>query len=404
MKITILRRTFLSLLVLAILNGCQDASDDQPAPLTPDEVAASASDAGDTSIDIEGTVVPTTVVSLSFATPGAVEAVLVDEGESVQAGQALARLGDRQQATSLVAASELELLAAQRDLQALREDHAAVRNQSFLALVGARQDADEAKRLLATLTGEQLEIAITAAEAQLVLAEDDLDAAQDVFADVEDDDETDPVRAGLQLRLAEARRAHDEATRLLDDLQGDGYAFRLAQAQDGLQATEDALALAEARYEELATGPEPGSLALAEARVAAAESALAAAQAGLARYELRAPMAGTVVALDLRPGEQAVVGRPVVQMADLSEWLVETLDLTEIDVVAIDPAQPVRVTADALPEVSMTGTVLSIAAVPRDVRGDVTYVARIKLDAVDPRLRWGMTVLVTFPLSNAADS
>jgi HlyD family secretion protein len=83
-------------------------------------------------------------------------------------------------------------------------------------------------------------------------------------------------------------------------------------------------------------------------------------------------------------------------VADLSAWIVETLDLTEIDVVSIDPAKSVLVTADALPDVTMTGTVLSVADVPRDVRGDVTYVARVSLDTIDPRLRWGMTVLVEF--------
>jgi len=64
--------------------------------------------------------------------------------------------------------------------------------------------------------------------------------------------------------------------------------------------------------------------------------------------------------------------------------------------VSIDPDQSVRVTADALPDVTMTGTILSVSDFPRDVRGDVTYVARIRLDSTDPRLRWGMTVLVEF--------
>jgi hypothetical protein len=29
-------------------------------------------------------------------------------------------------------------------------------------------------------------------------------------------------------------------------------------------------------------------------------------------------------------------------------------------------------------------------------RGDVTYTARIRLDNIDPRLRWGMTVATVF--------
>jgi hypothetical protein len=38
----------------------------------------------------------------------------------------------------------------------------------------------------------------------------------------------------------------------------------------------------------------------------------------------------------------------------------------------------------------------SIADVFEERLGDITYAVRIKLDETDPRLRWGMTVEVTF--------
>jgi hypothetical protein len=54
------------------------------------------------------------------------------------------------------------------------------------------------------------------------------------------------------------------------------------------------------------------------------------------------------------------------------------------------------VVADALPDVKFTGRVSSISDFYREMRGDITYVSRIKLDQADARLRWGMTVMATF--------
>jgi hypothetical protein len=58
--------------------------------------------------------------------------------------------------------------------------------------------------------------------------------------------------------------------------------------------------------------------------------------------------------------------------------------------------QGVTVVPDALPGVTLTGTVESISDVFEEKRGDITYTASILLDGIDPRLRWGMTVVITF--------
>lgn len=396
MKTIIIQRTILTIFSLIILTGCQDESEEGTEPVSPDDLMASAVTESEASIVIEGNIVPKSVVNLSFAIPGTVQELSVNDGDPVAKGQLMASLADRHQAEAAVAASELELLMAQQDLQTLRDNHSTFLAEAFLLLTSNRQEVEDAKELLDSLTGERVKIDVDAAEAQLILATESLEAAEEDFAEVEDEDEDDPARARLQLRFAEARRNYDEVVRLLDDLQGEGYAFRSQQAEDMLQSALDHLALAEERFNELSLGPDPDALALAEARVTASKARLAASQDGLAQYELRAPMAGTVVGLTVNAGEQVAAGQPVGQVVDMSVWIVETMDLTEFDVVSIDATQTVLVTADALPDLTMAGTLLSIADSPKAVRGDVTYVARIRLDTSDPRLRWGMTVLVEF--------
>jgi hypothetical protein len=74
----------------------------------------------------------------------------------------------------------------------------------------------------------------------------------------------------------------------------------------------------------------------------------------------------------------------------------ETDDLTEIEVVKVAVGQNVSVVPDAIPDLEVTGTVDQISDVFEEKRGDITYTAKILLNEVDPRLRWGMTVVITF--------
>jgi len=86
----------------------------------------------------------------------------------------------------------------------------------------------------------------------------------------------------------------------------------------------------------------------------------------------------------------------VATVADFSQWFVETDNLTEIEVVEVSVAQAVTIVPDALPDVELTGSVDSIADYFEEKRGDITYTARILVDDIEPLLRWGMTVVVTF--------
>lgn len=122
----------------------------------------------------------------------------------------------------------------------------------------------------------------------------------------------------------------------------------------------------------------------------------AALRAILANAELRAPHAGVITNLDLKIGEFAASGSPVVTVADTSKWLVKTSDLTEIDVVNIEEGQPVTVKLDAMPGMEFKGNVLSISQEYSENQGDVVYEVTILLTDTEPSMRWGMTAVVTF--------
>jgi HlyD family secretion protein len=106
---------------------------------------------------------------------------------------------------------------------------------------------------------------------------------------------------------------------------------------------------------------------------------------------LKAPFAGTVAKLDLKVGEQVLPGQPAIQLGDFSQWILETDDLTEIDVPKVQVGDEVRVTFDALPDLELTGVVDFISGIDEEKFGDVTYTTKIRMTESDPRLRWGMT-------------
>ncbi len=122
----------------------------------------------------------------------------------------------------------------------------------------------------------------------------------------------------------------------------------------------------------------------------------AGARAALANAEVRAPYAGVLTNLDLKVGEFVSAGEPVVTIADTSQWVVKTTDLTEIDVVNLSEGEQVSVTFDALPNVEFKGNVLTIGQNYSENQGDVVYEATILLTDASPAMRWGMTAEVKF--------
>jgi multidrug resistance efflux pump len=122
----------------------------------------------------------------------------------------------------------------------------------------------------------------------------------------------------------------------------------------------------------------------------------AGARAVLANAEVRAPFPGVITDLNLKVGEFAASGQPVITLADNSQWVVKTTDLTEIDVVNIKEGQSATVTLDALPGVELKGNVFSISQSFSENQGDVVYEVTILLTDADPAMRWGMTAVVKF--------
>jgi RND family efflux transporter MFP subunit len=130
-----------------------------------------------------------------------------------------------------------------------------------------------------------------------------------------------------------------------------------------------------------------------EARLQAAQANLDAAKYELAQGTLLAPFSGAVADINIQPGEFAQTGQVVITLADTAHMQIETTDLSERDVPAVQIGQTANVHIKAL-DVTVTGKVIQISPISETVGGDVVYPVTIELSEQPAGLLWGMSAEV----------
>ena len=129
---------------------------------------------------------------------------------------------------------------------------------------------------------------------------------------------------------------------------------------------------------------------IADTRVVQAQAALEVAQAKLAQGTLVAPFDGTVVSINVVPGEMAAPQKPVLVIADLSHLQVATTNLSEREIAGVQVGQTATTRLKAFTQ-DLTGKVISIAPQSTQYNGDTVFKVTIALDHEVPGLMWGMT-------------
>lgn len=420
--------------VLAILGGlistvaCQGGGQvSQRAKAVPTLGAVKASG----QVVANAKVVPVQSAALSSPAGGIVAEILVREGERVQAGQVLLRFQSSRQ-TASVAQAEADLRRAQARLNELKTGPRPQEVQASKASVdlaqaqlaklrqGARpEDVAAAEAALAAAQAEQQRVRegtppeqIASALAEMDNAAAALQQAQAAYDQVAWRPDIGALPQALQLK--QATNNYNAAKARYDQLVKGPTAASLAKAQAEVQraeaelkkvkapataadiaAAEAEVRRAQAQFDLLNAGSRPETVAVGEAEVAAAEAALRQAKAALGDLELRAPFAGSVASIVPKVGEYAAPGATVVWLADLSNWQIETTDLTELNIVNVREGDPATITFDGISGLELSGTVARIRPIGENKQGDITYTVVIKPDKQDERLRWNMTASVT---------
>jgi multidrug efflux pump subunit AcrA (membrane-fusion protein) len=372
--------------LLLFLTACQGGSANAtPTPSGPPEPVAPV-------VSATGEVVPESWADLSLPTAGVVDVLAFDEGDSVKAGDVILRLSGRQQLQAQLASAQQELVAAQQALDDVYDQADVVRAQAQSDLAYAREDlrAAEYQRSVRQPGNRASKAVIAAQEGKVYLAKKDLDQAKR-RANGERPDDHDSANAAIN--LSNAQQAYDAAVRTLNWYTGKPTDIQQGMLDADVAIAEAKVAAAEKALSDVQDGPDPEVLAQAQARLASAKAGVDAAEAALSDCELRAPFDGVVAETRVRAGEWISPGQVVVSLADLKHLQVETTDLDEIDAAKVSQGAKATVTFDALPDVEVAGSVMRVA--PRAAQGSgVNFTAVVSLDQVPTGLRWGMTAYV----------
>jgi HlyD family secretion protein len=424
------------ILLVSAPAACGSAGDEKE-----NELEVAAVERGDvvSSITAVGTVRAGAEVTLSFQAPGRVDAVAVQEGERVAAGQLLAQLSYDDLALQ-VRSAEAALAISEAQLDALRqgpreEEVRVAAGQLDAAQAALDQAIARRDLLLGGATEAEIDAAVAAlksaranydtiragpsqgevaqARAALEQADAALRQAQAAFDRVAGRDDVGMLPESLALQAAtiekkrvqagyDALLAHPTAAELAAaQAQVAQAEARLAVLEAGvepeLRAAEAAVAaaqaqrdVAQAQLDLLRAGARDAELAAAKARVEQAQVAVDSARLALERADLVAPLGGTVASILVETGESVSPQMPAMILVGDSQFTIKA-DVDEADIGWIEIGQEVDITFDAFPDEQLSGRVIAIGPLASVDLGIVSYRVTVESDPTTLPLRAGMT-------------
>ncbi len=391
-----------------------------------------------------GTVRTNQSASLTWRTTGTVGKVNLGAGAKVSSGQELASLAQTSLPQNVILA-QADLVSAQRTLedllnsqlqqaQALQAVEGAqqaledllnpelAQARALEAIADAQKNVENAERALRWAQSPASQSLIDQAEAQVVIAKDQLDRAREKFTPYAHKPEDNLTRARLQSQLSTAQQQYDAAVRQLNGLQGTASLTEQTVKEADLETARAQLLQAEREWERLKDGPSPAEVALLEAQladaqrqwgrlqdgpdptdIAAAEARIAAAQATLDQDRITAPFEGVLTDVISKPGDQVNPGTLAFRLDDLSRLLVD-VQVSEVDINQIQVGQPVILTFDAILAAEYHGEVVEVSSVGEIQQGVVSFKATVELIDADEWVKPGMTAAANVVINQLQDA
>jgi len=405
-------------------------------------------------VSATGSLTSITEQNIGFVTGGQLTAVNVKVGDRVTAGQVLATVDpfaaqqaldqargqlrtqqanlDRLNNSPLVSGSQDTLDQAQKILDKTKAQAAAQNDAAATAVDNARRALNQAKKQL-DKAEDAKDAACSSSAAAAMFASSGSTSSTTTNMPTTPTMPTVPSSSGpssaacnsAQAAVTSAKSGVVTAQNNLDaakqqqDVTEASGRLAVANAQQGVVSAQNAL--------DQASSDRPSNISAQAGQVTAAQAAVDEAQRALDNTTLRAPVDGTVSAINgvvgefvaassgtsaLAPGTDATLpgtngvasaaaaqaaatptrpgGTQFLVLDNVDEFQVVTA-YNESDAAAIAPGQKVRVTFDAVPDVEITGSVLSVSPTATAISGVISYYVTVVLPKGDPRLKSGMT-------------
>jgi len=410
------------LVSLTVLAACSSA---ESAPKTASVERVSMA----TGVSSTGSLSAADEQNLGFAKGGQLTAVNVKVGDHVEAGQVLASI-DPVPARQALDAQKAQLRAAEAQLDKVKDSP---------GVDDAKDSLSQAKDILAAVIDQVAQqddadrVTIYNAQQQVAADQNAATSAQNA--------QSAACAGGPSPNCSSAQAAYSAAVQRLVASQS---ALRSAQQKRELDQASGQVSIENAQQSvtiarntvDTSKSDRPHTIDQQRALVAAARAAVAQAERDLSNTTLRAPVAGTVTALNgavgeyvaassgtsaLAPGTDAAIpgasgsstsgsstgsaasgggsspsrpgGTQFLVLSDIDQLQVVAM-FNESDAARLQDKTDVEVTFDALPELTLPGTIASVAPSGTSVSGVISYYVTVNLDKTDPRLKAGQTATI----------
>lgn len=222
--------------------------------------------------------------------------------------------------------------------------------------------------------------------------------------------QSEAVVRRMQADVARARADFKRLKKLYeqDNVSGQDY----DAAKSAVEVTTAKLGEAQEQLRLVQKGPRIEKVERARAQLQQAKEALALAETRLGYATLTSPLTGVVLSHNIEPGEFVAPGTPIVTVGDLAHvWLRAYIDETDLGRVKV--GQVVKVTADTYPDKVYEGRVSFIASqaefTPKSVqtkkeRVKLVYRTKITVDNPHMELKAGMPADARIVLDGAEAS
>lgn len=313
---------------------------------------------------------------------------------------------------------------------------------------------DQGKKIEAYNSYPRAKDAIESARAAvqaLALRDEDvsrIDAAKELVTQALDATEAllDAVKAGLEASLTSSSFSPTSLDQYSTTIRNDVTALRnayatlrsqeesVANAHDAFDNAQTSLDLAKAELAKLQAGADPDQIAQAEETVAERTQALADVKTGaddidiksarntvaqrqsslqnardavqdaidtLNEYTVRAPFDGVIASLDAKNANQVSPSTALATI--LTKAKIAKTSLNEVDVSKVKVGQKATLTFDAVPDLTIAGTVSEVDLVGAASQGVVSYGVKITFLTQDDRIKAGMSVSASIVTDSRTD-
>ncbi|MDE1919140.1 MAG: efflux RND transporter periplasmic adaptor subunit [Patescibacteria group bacterium] len=168
-----------------------------------------------------------------------------------------------------------------------------------------------------------------------------------------------------------------------------GHVAALSSDAASVTSSERSLAAAKASLAELQAGADPLDIQSSQLSVQMKQDALSVAEQDLADTVVRAPFSGTVAKLDVQQYQTIGSGTAIATMVSDNQSV--AVSVNEVDAAKLKVGQKATLAFDALPGISIAGTVSSVNTIGTVSSGVVSYGAVITFDTPNPSVKPGMS-------------